>query len=377
MPKIAIVGGGSVGLFYAAKLLENLRSNSSASNLDISIFLRREYQSISTFGFCLHDLAANKDICFNAEDLRGCLFNDANLMVEMKGQMDWIFVCVKSYSISESISYILRRLSHESTKFIIIMNGYNVEKHFVNWFGGTNIFGAITTIACTRENSREDSTEPFHVYLTANGKLEIAHYNDDELELESARQLFCNLQDISFEFSSNLLKTRWKKLCFNLPFSGLSLAMGGITVDIIRKDESLCELARKIIEDVVRVANFDMEYQYECRILEGRDISKPEPIDLQAMLEYIFAKSHALKPYKMSAVVDLINNAPFELEYLFQEPYKKSKELHEIYLQKYSSSLSISHLESVVLIIEGISRIADLKKAKGIPWKPTYIEDMM
>jgi 2-dehydropantoate 2-reductase len=50
-----------------------------------------------------------------------------------------------------------------------------------------------------------------------------------ESDKEAILDLFAPVSPVPFEFDPNLLRGRWWKNVWNLPFSGLSCAMGGIT----------------------------------------------------------------------------------------------------------------------------------------------------
>jgi ketopantoate reductase len=65
--------------------------------------------------------------------------------------------------------------------------------------------------------------------------------------------------------SKNLLRSRWDKLCWNLTFAGIGVAMGGLTCDVIVNDPSLRKLADGLISDIIRVANADILRQHRAR----------------------------------------------------------------------------------------------------------------
>jgi 2-dehydropantoate 2-reductase len=52
----------------------------------------------------------------------------------------------------------------------------------------------------------------------------------------------------------NLLEARWRKLVWNIPFNGLSIAEGGITTDRICADPRLAREARELMLEVQRAA---------------------------------------------------------------------------------------------------------------------------
>jgi hypothetical protein len=46
-------------------------------------------------------------------------------------------------------------------------------------------------------------------------------------------------------------------------------------------------------------------------------------------------------------------------------------------LQRQDASLHFAHLESVLLMVEGVSRMGARKAALGLPWQPTYFTDFV
>ena len=53
-------------------------------------------------------------------------------------------------------------------------------------------------------------------------------------------------------------RSRWWKNVWNLPFSGISVSMGGITVDRIVNDPSLRRLACRVMDETIAIANADL-----------------------------------------------------------------------------------------------------------------------
>lgn len=57
------------------------------------------------------------------------------------------------------------------------------------------------------------------------GKLAIGHYRDDPEELARVAQLWDGAK-IEVETAPSLLKARWQKLCWNVPFNGIGVVLG-------------------------------------------------------------------------------------------------------------------------------------------------------
>ncbi len=64
--------------------------------------------------------------------------------------------------------------------------------------------------------------------------------------------------------SIDSISLRWWKNVWNLPFSGISVSMGGITVDRIVNDPSLRKLAYKVIDETIAIANADLK-RHGCK----------------------------------------------------------------------------------------------------------------
>ena len=57
----------------------------------------------------------------------------------------------------------------------------------------------------------------------------------------------------------NLRWARWDKLCWNIPFNGLSVAAGGIGTEAITGDALLRATAERTMREVVAAGNADLE----------------------------------------------------------------------------------------------------------------------
>lgn len=268
MSKVAVVGCGALGLNYGTRLLEAQIYN--GEQLNVSLVLRRDYDLVSRQGLAVEYGKASdtkKTLLFPPYELSGKLFRSTHDLFDEKGTMDWVLVCCKSYSIDESLHQSLVSLVGDHTKVIVIMNGLGVEEKFVEWFGTERVFGALSLIACNRGPNpplQPDGPLVVNVYLDL--KLEIAHMTDDPTKTQLAVALFQRtaLREL-VSLSTNLLRARWDKLCWNLTYAGIGVAMGGLTCDVIVHDASLRELATNVICDVIRVANADIRRQHRER----------------------------------------------------------------------------------------------------------------
>jgi 2-dehydropantoate 2-reductase len=108
----------------------------------------------------------------------------------------------------------------------------------------------------------------------------------------------------------SLLRGRWRKSLWNLPFNGISIAMGGITVDIIVNDPGLRRLADLVMDETIATANADLSSHGapSSLYLGDEDVSRSpgaqDAIKVVCNLTFFF---HGLTPQKQ-AVMDLSDN---------------------------------------------------------------------
>jgi len=130
-------------------------------------------------------------------------------------------------------------------------------------------------------------------------------------------------------------------MLWNLPFNGISVAMGGITVDIIMNDPSLRQLASEIMDETIAIANKDLEKKYGQGNFEPLGLADKEPM---------MVLSDSMGPYKTSTMLDLTNRQPMETRYLFQIPLERARSL----------GVAVPHLETIVAQIEAFQRMYKL-----------------
>jgi len=113
---------------------------------------------------------------------------------------------------------------------------------------------------CTPRVRDESTNEALVVHHIAHGALQIGHCQDDPTQLDQILQLWKDTK-ISHKVSTtdSLLRSRWLKLCWNIPFNGLAVALGGVSTDVIVTDPDLRFLADEIMQDVISLANTHLQ----------------------------------------------------------------------------------------------------------------------
>ena len=128
-------------------------------------------------------------------------------------------------------------------------------------------------------------------------------------------------------------------MVWNLPFNGISVAMGGITIDKVVQDPGLRQLAKKVMDETNAIANADLQCHGETFEPLG-ELEKTQMMTL----------SDGMGPYKTSTMLDFVNRRSMEVKYIFRKPVERAKAL----------GISTPHLETIVTQIEAYQRIYDL-----------------
>jgi len=360
------VGAGAVGSYYGGRLWEGLcgsnSSGSSQSNTNVMFHLRNE-----NYDHCVkHGIDVSSyhgDFSIPAEELMAFRTTEdmaRSVVVEednndgdgrsSTSSFDWVICALKSTSLDEVPKLIDPLLSPE-TRVLVMMNGL-VEDDLIQMMrkqqelkglkgvGCKAVYGGMALICSNR-------LSPGKISHTYGGKLVCgvaysadASDNDTGKWVESDKQaildLFKPATPVPFVFEPNLRRGRWWKNVWNLPFSGISVSMGGITVDRIVNDPSLRKLAYKVIDETIAIANADM----------GKHACSEDEFLGEETRDEMMTLSDNMGPYNPSTMLDLHARKPMEVKYLFRKAVDRADDL----------GVECPHLEAIVCHIEAHQR---------------------
>lgn len=212
--KVAIIGAGAVGLNYGLRLLqvELLLLDNCPTN--VFFLLRRDYTRISRSGV-LHQVESEVHR-YPAAAMAGRVFSTAESLRQTAGCMDVLLICTKSYSLdAPDLFDSLSTLSHDQTRYLIIMNGLGIEERFCETLKcPERIYGAVTYIAANRvyphQETQEDEQAPVTVVVVKDHRLEIGHMLDEPAALQQMLDLWSHTQIAALVVTvPSLLATRW------------------------------------------------------------------------------------------------------------------------------------------------------------------------
>jgi 2-dehydropantoate 2-reductase len=103
----------------------------------------------------------------------------------------------------------------------------------------------------------------------------------------------------------NLVTERWRKLVWNIPFNGLSIASGGRTCDLLLADEGMRAQVRALMIETITAAG-----------ALGHAI--PE-----SFADYQIERTYPMGPYKPSSMIDWQLGRSVEVESIWGEPWRQ------------------------------------------------------
>ena len=295
LPSIAIVGTGAVGGFYGSLL--------KRAGYPVHFLVRSDYAEIQQHGITV----ISRERVLNTGSVLA--YSDVNSMPPC----DVVLVTLKTTSNSELPS-ILPHLHKPDGITVIMQNGMGTEERVADLLGSRKVLGALSFVAANKIG-------PGLVHHLDYGEVMLADLRGGMTEeLKIVAGLF-EAAGIPVKTSENLALARWRKLVWNIPYNGLSVALG-LTTDRIMADPSHAARVRRIMNEVVAMAGacgHVIDQDFVARMLN--DTIRMKPYKPSMMLD--FEKGRMLE-------TDTIYRAPLELG---EAAGARAPETEELYRQ--------------------------------------------
>jgi len=273
-PIIGIIGAGAVGCYYGGRLAQHGKN--------VHLLLRREFDRVSQNG--LHVKSADGDFDLYPPALR--VYHRAGDMP----RCDLVIVTLKTTA-NEFYQPLITPLLKDDTVILTLQNGLGNEDQLAQLFGADRTLGGMAFVCINR---LADGT----ILHSDHGLIKIGEYRGPITpRLRQIAELF-NSSGLKCLAIDDLLRGRWEKLIWNIPFNGLG-ALLGLTTDKLVNNAHGLALVRNIMEDVLRIAA-------SCGI-----IFPPEIIDEK------INQTLSMGSYKTSSQVDMEHFRPIEICAIF------------------------------------------------------------
>jgi len=337
--KVGIVGSGAVGSYYGARLWE------CSDTYDVKFHMRGDHYSASTSSG-LQVQSVDGDIFIPPLSLQAY---ESNHDI---GEVDWVVIALKSTGLDAVPSLIAPMLKKDgSTRVLAIMNGFvdddlvsslRTGKSSVDYLPCAAVYGGMALI-CSNRIAPGKIDHSYAGGLTCGVAASVSSPKLDDVthDLRAVENLWKPTK-IKFTPASCLVRGRWEKMCWNLPFNGVSVSMGGITVDKIVTDPGLRRLADLIMDETIAVANADLNSR-------GMDSDMITYLG-QDEKNRMWNLSDSMGPYKPSTMLDLLAGKPMEVNYMFRKAVDRANQLN----------IPVPHLETIVNQIEAKMRFRNL-----------------
>jgi len=280
MKTIAIVGSGAIGGFYGAML--------ARSGAEVRFLMRADLETVRRDG--LRIVAPSGE--FRIAHPRAAA-DPAEL-----GPVDLVIVAWKTTS-NRELARVLPPLLHERTVVLTLQNGLGAEEEVAAIVGPERTLGGLCFVGINR-------TAPGVIVNPVEGTVTLGEFGRPVGE--SARTVAALFQQagVIVDVTDRLDEARWKKLVWNVPFSGLAIAAGGITTDRILADPGLAKLARALMTEVLAGAS-----------AVGHAIPT-------SYADYQMGRTPPLGVYRPSSLIDWTEGRAVEVESIWGEPVRRA-----------------------------------------------------
>lgn len=277
--KIAIVGTGAVGGWYAALLAEAGHQVHCLARSDSGL-IRKQGLTIRSHG--RERVVRVASAAPDASDI---------------GRCDLVVVTVKSTA-NQALTALISPLLGPETLVLTLQNGMGNVEALAPLLPAERIVAGLCFVCINRiAPAVIDTTLPGYVRMAAaEGPI--------NQSVETCVATFA-LAGVDCQAEASLESVLWKKLCWNIPFNGLSIAGGGITTDLILADPSLNERALRLMKEVQSAAQARGHGFEEAHIIRQ------------------FVVTVGMGPYRPSSLIDFIENREVEVEGIWGEPLRR------------------------------------------------------
>ncbi len=271
MKQIMMVGAGSVGGFFGARLAKN--------NPDVSFLLRP------------NTLAAVKQNGLTIRSAEGTLTVRPQAASDARRlpRPDLIVLGVKAYDLDEVVSQIEPVLT-EKTVILTLQNGIDTEDRLLARLQRDCVVGGVAYIY-------SKIAEPGIIEHYKKGAVAIGELMGHESErLVAIRDLFTSA-GIPCHLSKDIRRTKWEKMCWNCVFNPLTVLIDDRVAKALDHPEMMAVI-RQIVGEVAAIA---------------ATLKVPLPLD---MAERVVKASQEIRDIHTSMYDDWKAGRPTEIDYL-------------------------------------------------------------
>lgn len=287
----ALVGPGAVGLYYGGRLAE--------AGAALHVLARSDAPALQSQGITLRQVDPS-----TYELLSERRIEPAQVSTDPQaiGPVDCVLVTAKSTYNQKLIDDLHPLVEPGRTVILTLQNGMGNAEFFARHFPDNPILCGLCFICVNR-------TAPAVVENYHPGRVEFGSLGDAWPEQVAAVVECFNHAGVKGVASESLDASLWRKLCWNIPFNGLSIAAGGWTTDRLLAEPELKARARRLMEEV-----------REAAALSGHVIP-------DKFIQGQFDVTEQMGAYQPSSLIDYLAGRPVEVEAIWGEPLRRGAAL--------------------------------------------------
>lgn len=277
--RYGVIGTGAIGGYYGAKL--------ARSGQDVHFLFHSDYDYVRE-----HGLQVNSgDGGFHLDHVNA--YQDVRQMPKC----DVVIVALKTVH-EQMLRDMLPPLLTDDTVVLLIQNGMGMEQDVEQMVPGVKLAAGLAFICCSK-------THPGVIdHLDLSG-LNVGNYNAPQ---ETIDRMIAEMVSADIDARNvDYLEARWRKLLWNMPFNGLSVALHTDT-DALVRNAATRRLLRAMTQEVIEAA-----HAVGVKGLTDRDAD--------AMIEM----TTKMRPYKPSMRLDWDYHRPMEVYYLYTRPIEEAR----------------------------------------------------
>ena len=302
--KIAILGAGALGCYYGARLAE--------AGHDVCFIGRSVCEPLKAEG--LHVESVHGDI--HLPQVQVCR------SAEECGPVDLAIVCWKTTS-NDQLGAYLPALVSDNTEVLTLQNGMGNAEAISAFVDAARVYIGLCFVCCMMD-------EPGRIRHLEGGDIQFAPFVSSASGVARARELAAVFEQArivssAFEHAEQI---QWCKLTWNIPFNGLCVAHGGISVKKLFTMPGQPERAEAVMREV-------------CAAAEKRGF--PLPTDI---VQYQMERTRIMGEFVPSSAVDLQRGRPVEYDAIWGSTLERARE----------AGVSVPHWEQLA---------ADIRKQLG------------
>jgi 2-dehydropantoate 2-reductase len=276
--KIAVVGSGAVGCYYGGMLAHGGHDVHFLMRSDLDT-VRRDGLKIFTKGRELH--LQRVQCAAAAEEI---------------GPVDLVVIALKATA-NRELERLLPPLIGGRTGLLTLQNGLGNEAFLSERWGAERVMGALCFVCINR-------TAPGVIRHIDHGSISFGEFlRPVSPRVRAVAEAF-NAVDVQANVVDDLEGERWRKLLWNIPFNGLSIAANANVADVLG-DAALRAEVRALMDELRDAAH---------RL--GHEIP-------DSFADWQIERSGSMGAYKPSSMIDYELGRPVEVEAIWGEPLRQ------------------------------------------------------